>query len=88
MLNKRKGLLIMDKRQWTAGQKTIDCWTKDNGQKTMDKRLQDFKTQIHLSFLILGFETARAPQPTKFKVLNFNSHCRRHQIPERNKFTK
>ena len=38
MLNKRKGLLIMDKRQWTAGQKTIDCWTKDNGQKTMDKR--------------------------------------------------
>ena len=51
-------------------------------------RYQDFKTQIHLSFLILGFETASAPQPTKFKVLNFNSHCRRHQIPERNKFTK
>ena len=72
------------------GQKTKDKGqkTKDNGQKTMDKRLQDFKTQIHLSFLILGFETARAPQPTKFKVLNFNSHCRRHQIPERNKFTK
>ncbi len=41
MLNKRKGLLIMDKRQWTAGQKTAGQKTagqKTVGQKTIDKR--------------------------------------------------